>query len=266
MRMELFNNDCFEVFGQIKSQSVDAIICDLPYGTTHCAWDSALPLDKLWDAYKRIIKPTGAIVLFGTEPFSSMLRVSNLSWFKYDWIWDKVRGTGFLNAKKQPMRNHEIISVFYQKQCTYNPVMTEGHERKTALKRKNLQSEIYNLTYEDNFYDSTDRYPRSIQVFSTDIQKEALHPTQKPLELLKYLVLTYTNPGETVLDNCMGSGTTGVACKILDRHFIGIEKEPHYFEVARRRIDEQEASLLPVTGNGFEAPELTAESLSGYLF
>ena len=244
MRLQLSNNDCFEVFGQIKPKSVDAIICDLPYGTTHCAWDSALPLDKLWDAYKRIIKPTGAIVLFGTEPFSSMLRVSNLSWFKYDWIWDKVKGTGFLNAKKQPMRNHEIISVFYNKQCTYNPIKTMGHKRKASCRKKEDPSEIYNPTLHDNFYDSTERYPRSIQVFSTDTQKEALHPTQKPIALLEYLVMTYTNDDDLVLDNCMGSGTTGLACKNLGRRFIGIEKEQKYFEIAKQRILMGQQSLF----------------------
>lgn len=244
MKAQLYNADCFEIFPEIADGSVDAIICDLPYGKTNCAWDSALPLEDLWAAYKRIIKPNGAIVLFGIEPFSSMLRLSNLGWFRYDWIWDKVKGTGFLNAKKQPMRNHEIISVFYKKQCTYNPIKTMGHERKTSFRKKEDPSEIYNPTLHDNFYDSTERYPRSIQVFSTDTQKEALHPTQKPIALLEYLVMTYTNDGDLVLDNCMGSGTTGLACKNLGRRFIGIEKEQKYFEIAEQRILMGQQSLF----------------------
>lgn len=244
MKAQLYNADCFEIFPEIADASVDAIICDLPYGKTNCAWDSALPLEDLWAAYKRIIKPNGAIVLFGIEPFSSMLRLSNLGWFRYDWIWDKVKGTGFLNAKKQPMRNHEIISVFYNKQCTYNPIKTMGHERKTSCRKKEDPSEIYNPTLHDNFYDSTERYPRSIQVFSTDTQKEALHPTQKPIALLEYLVMTYTNDGDLVLDNCMGSGTTGLACKNLGRRFIGIEKEQKYFEIAKQRILMGQQSLF----------------------
>lgn len=236
MTIKLYHADCFEIFPEIPTGSVDAIICDLPYGTTHCTWDSVLPLNALWEAYKRIIKPTGAILLFGSEPFSSMLRMSNLAWFKYDWIWDKVQASGFLNAKKQPMRVHETISVFYKKQCTYNPIMTTGHQRKVSNRSKGKFSDVYNATQQETTYDSTERYPRSIQVFAKDTQTQALHPTQKPEALLEYLVLTYTNDNDLVLDNCMGSGTTGAACKTLGRNFIGIEKDPKYFEVARQRI------------------------------
>ena len=236
MTTKLYNADCFEIFPEIPSLSIDAIICDLPYGTTNCPWDSVLPLDALWESYKRIINPNGAILLFGSEPFASMLRLSNLKWFKYDWIWDKVQASGFLNAKKQPMRVHETISVFYKSQCTYNPIMTTGHKQKRSYRSTKKFSDIYNATLHSASYSSTERYPQSIQVFAKDTQKEALHPTQKPIALLEYLVMTYTNEGDTVLDNCMGSGTTGVACKNLSRHFIGIEKEPKYFEIARQRI------------------------------
>lgn len=214
------------------------MICHIS-GTTRCKWDTVIPFEPLWNQYKRIIKPNGAIVLFGCEPFASHLRLSNLNWYKYDWIWDKVKGTGFLNAKKQPMRNHENILVFYGKQCIYNPQKTHGHARKQAYKSKKLQTDVYGVQTSDTMYNSTDRYPRSIQVFSTDTQRCALHPTQKPVALLEYLVRTYTNEGDTVLDNCMGSGSTGIACVNTNRNFIGIELDEQYFGIAEKRIHER---------------------------
>lgn len=220
----------------IPDKSVDMILTDLPYGTTQCKWDSIIPFEPLWQQYNRIIKDNGAIVLFGTEPFSSHLRLSNLKNYKYDWIWDKVKGTGFLNAKKQPMRNHELISVFYKKQCIYNPQKTQGHIKKKSYRRKELQTDVYGEMKNDYTYESTERYPRSIQVFSTDTQNSSLHPTQKPVALCEYMIKTYTNEGDLILDSCMGSGTTGVAAKNLGRRFIGIELDEKYFEIAKNRI------------------------------
>lgn len=238
-KVELLQGDCLELMKNIPDKSIDMILCDLPYGTTRCKWDEVIPFDPLWGQYNRIIKDNGAVVLFATEPFGSKLRLSNLKNYKYDWIWDKVKGTGFLNAKKQPMRNHELLCVFYKKQCTYNPQKTFGHVRKCSSavsKRNGKKTEIYG-DYINTNYDSTERYPRSIQIFSTDVQKSALHPTQKPVLLLEYLIKTYTNSGETVLDNCMGSGSTGVACVNTNRNFIGIELDESYFNIAKDRIE-----------------------------
>lgn len=234
--IELWQGDCLELMKDIPDKSVDMILTDLPYGTTQCKWDTIIPFEPLWQQYNRVIKDNGAIVLFGTEPFSSHLRLSNLKKYKYDWIWDKVKGTGFLNAKKQPMRNHELISVFYKKQCTYNPQKTLGHVKKKSYRRKELQTDVYGEMKNDYTYESTERYPRSIQVFSTDTQISSLHPTQKPVALCEYMIKTYTNSGDTVLDSCMGSGTTGVAAKNLGRKFIGIELDEKYFEIAKNRI------------------------------
>ena len=238
--IELWQGDCLELMNNIPDKSVDCIITDLPYGTTQCKWDTIIPFEPLWKQYNRIIKDNGAIVLFGTEPFSSHLRLSNLKNYKYDWIWDKVKGTGFLNAKRQPMRNHELISVFYKKQCTYNPQKTYGHKMKKSYRSKDLQTDVYGEMKNDYTYESTERYPRIIQVFSTDTQNSSLHPTQKPVALIEYLIKTYTNDGELVFDSCMGSGTTGVACINTNRRFIGIELDNNYFEIAKNRISEVE--------------------------
>lgn len=182
------------------------------------------------------------------EPFASFLRLSNLKNYKYDWIWDKIKGTKFLNAKKQPMRNHELICVFYRKQCLYNPQKTQGHLKKSSFRSAKLQTEVYGETKNDYYYCSTERYPRSIQVFSTDTQNSSLHPTQKPILLLEYLIQTYTNPGETVLDNCMGSGSTGVAAIQTGRKFIGFEIERKYFETAKQRIESVSPSIFNQEG------------------
>lgn len=234
----IFNEDCLEGMNRISDNSIDMILCDLPYGITKCSWDIVIPFDQLWEQYKRICKPNAAIVLFGAEPFSSALRLSNLKDYKYDWIWDKAKGAGFLNAKKQPLRYHEIISVFYEKQCCYNPQMTHGHIRKTAQKKNEKGDRVYGETKGTPHYDSTDRYPRSIQVFSRDTQKSSLHPTQKPVALCEYLIRTYTNEGDVVLDNCIGSGTTGVAAINTGRKFIGFEKDKEVFQIAIKRISE----------------------------
>lgn len=233
---KVLHGDCLDLMMDIPHKSIDMILCDLPYGTTNCKWDVIIPFNRLWLAYNRIIKDNGAIVLFGAEPFSSLLRLSNLEMYKYDWIWDKVKGTGFLNAKKQPMRNHELVSVFYKNQCTYNAQKTSGHVHKKTFRAKHLQTEVYGEMNQDYHYSSTDRYPRSIQVFSTDTQNSSLHPTQKPVALCEYLIKTYTNPGELVLDNCAGSGTTGVGCVNTDRNYILMEKELKYFEIIKERL------------------------------
>lgn len=235
---EIYNMDCLNGMNQLEDKSVDMVLCDLPYGTTQCEWDTVIPFKPLWDQYKRIVKENGAIVLFGAEPFSSQLRLSNLENFKYDWIWDKVKGTGFLNAKRQPMRNHEIISVFYRKQCTYKPQKTYGHELKKSYRKKELQTSVYGEMKNHYFYESTERYPRSIIDFSTDTQNSSVHPTQKPVALCEYLIRTYTDEGELVLDNCMGSGTTAIACLQSGRKYIGFEKDKGFYDLAQQRIRE----------------------------
>lgn len=236
MSVNLMQGDCLELMKLIPDGSVDTIICDLPYGTTQCKWDSVIDFKELWLQYIRITKESAAIVLTSMQPFTSALIMSNPKMFKYDWVWEKGSATGFLNAKKQPLRAHESVCVFYRKQCTYNPQFTHGHKRKTATK-KTVNSECYGKAIKVTDYDSTDRYPRSVQFFSSDKQKVNLHPTQKPLALMEYLVKTYSNVGDTVLDNCMGSGTVGVACASNARNFIGIEMDEGYFKIAKDRID-----------------------------
>ncbi|WP_051062114.1 DNA-methyltransferase [Acinetobacter sp. CIP 102129] len=222
---------------EIESGTVDMILCDLPYGTTCCSWDAVIPFEPLWAEYERVIKPNGAIVLFSAQPFTAVLATSNLKLFRYEWIWEKPAATGFFNAHFQPLRAHENILVFYKAKPTFNPIKTFGHERKTA-KRKDIGSEHYGKQVNIKSYDSTERYPRSVQLFSSDKQKSNFHPTQKPVALCEYLIRTYTNEGETVLDNTMGSGTTGVASINTGRRFIGIEKDTGYFATAKIRLDE----------------------------
>lgn len=233
----LTHGDCMHHLPEVPEHSVDLILCDLPYGTTRCRWDIVIPFEPLWAQYWRILKPDGAVVLFGSEPFSSHLRISQLEHYKYDWVWEKGEATGHLNSKKQPLRAHEFLHVFYRNQPHYSPQKTEGHERKVSLRGDQI-SEIYGKQTPKVPYDSTSRYPRSVIRFSKDKQRIRLHPTQKPVELLKYMIKTYTREGEVVLDNCMGSGSTGVAALELDRKFIGIESDPGYFSHARSRIDE----------------------------
>ena len=233
----LVNADCFDVFPFIEDKSIDAIICDLPYGTTRNKWDSVLPLDKLWSEYKRILKARGVVILFAQIPFSITLGASNLKWLKYEWIWEKTRPTGFLNAKKMPLKSHENILVFYEKIGIYNPIMSEGHEplKGTFSKSKSSNYGQYECFVSDRSKGGqTDRYPRTNVKYNSVFNKN-LSPTQKPLELLEYLIKTYTNEGDIVLDNTMGSGTTNLACIKLNRKSIGIEKEKQYYDVAVRR-------------------------------
>ena len=227
----------------IPDKTIDMILCDLPYGTTQNKWDTIIPLDSLWKQYNRIIKEDGVIALFGSEPFTSLLICSNLKNFKYNWIWQKNKCTGFLNAKKQPLNDNETISIFYKKQPTYHPQMVEAekiYKRGLVIrdKERNMQQsdnygEQKSFIQEDNGL----RYPKRIQYFNNNYTRNQLHPTQKPTELCEYMIKTYTNESELVLDNCMGSGTTGVACKNLNRKFIGIELDNTYFNIAKERIE-----------------------------
>jgi len=219
----------------ITDKSVDMILCDLPYGTTACKWDTVIPFDKMWEQYERIIKYNGAIVLFGSEPFSSNLRMSNLKMFKYDWIWDKKKGGNPLLSKIQPIKTYEIISVFGKGKVNYYPIMVDRDKPKARGKNKGKISETTNNAFTENKV-YTQYYPKAIIEFSNANQRNKLHPTQKPVDLLEYLIKTYTNEGETVLDNCMGSGSTGVAAKNTNRKFIGIELDNTYFDIAEKRI------------------------------
>ena len=235
MTTELIHADCMDAMQHIASGSVDMVCADVPYGTTKCSWDSVLDLGLMWSHLNRITKPSAAIVLFSAQPYTSVLVSSNIRHWRTEWIWEKGNATGFLNAKKQPLRAHENILVFYRVMPTYNPQFTDGHPRKTS-RRKAVNSEVYGDAVTLTEYDSTRRYPRDVQFFSSDKQKSRYHPTQKPVGLVRYLVETYSNPGDVVLDFTMGSGTTGVACREVGRRFIGIEKELKYVEVARQRI------------------------------
>lgn len=231
MTMQLHCGDCFDVFPSIATGSIDLVCADVPYGTTECKWDSVLDLERMWLELYRVAKENAAIIIFSAQPFTSVLVASNLKHWRTEWIWEKGNATGFLNAKKQPLRAHENIEVFYRRQPTYNPQFTHGHERRTS-KRKAVNSECYGKAYTLTEYDSTSRYPRDVQFFSSDKQKGNFHPTQKPVALLRYLIETYSNPGETVLDFTMGSGTAGIACQESGRGFIGIEKDPAIYQVA----------------------------------
>jgi site-specific DNA-methyltransferase (adenine-specific) len=232
----LYLGDCREVLPTL--QPVNAVITDIPYGTTRCAWDAVIPLQDMWDALLFVTGPNVPVLLFGMEPFSSVLRTSNLRQFKYDWVWRKLKATGFLNAKRQPLRAHEFISVFCDGAAPYFPQKTTGHERKTTFRGKHLQTDVYGNMAGDYHYDSTERYPHSVVTFSADTQNSSVHPTQKPVDLMEYLVLSHTLPGQEVLDFTMGSGTTGVACSISGRTFVGIERDPTYFDIACRRIED----------------------------
>lgn len=232
--MILWEGDCLQLMKDIPSQSVDMVLCDLPYGTTNCRWDSVLPASMLWQQYFRICR--GAIVLFAQTPFDKALGMSNIQNLRYEWIWEKTHSTGHLNAKKAPMKAHENILVFYEKQPTYNPIKTTEHPRKAAVKRGDKTPIYGEQVFTAMSYDSTERYPRSVITFPSDKQTSNIHPTQKPVALCEYLIRTYTNEGDTVLDNCMGSGSTGIACFNTGRKFIGIERDPAYFAAAKERI------------------------------
>ena len=230
--------DCLERMKEIPDGSVDLILTDPPYGTTACKWDSVIPLEPMWEQLKRIIKPNGAIVLTASQPFTTTLIASNMKMFRYCWVWHKTRPSNFPLAKKQPMKYHEDIVVFGIKSPKYFPVMVKGE--KIRKKGKNDGYSGFNKGLEREDYlekEYKDFYPSSIQTFSHH-NGGLLHPTQKPVALLEYLIKTYTNEGETVLDFTMGSGSTGAACKNTGRNFIGIELDPEYFKIAEKRINE----------------------------
>lgn len=246
---EIVHGDCLEVMQNIPDGSIDMIMADLPYNTTRNHWDSLIDLEKLWEQYERVIKGNGAIVLTAQTPFDKVLGASNLKLLKYEWIWEKTSATGHLNAKKMPMKAHENILVFYKKLPTYNPIKTQGHVRKVSKAEHKVNSKMstnYNPTGLTT-YDSTERYPRSVLKFPNDKQKTALHPTQKPVALMEYLIKTYTNPGELVLDNVAGSGSTAIAAMNTGRNFIAIEKEEVYFQQAQKRIIDNLAILASLS-------------------
>lgn len=237
-RNSLLLGDCLNLMLDIPNGSIDFICADLPYGTTNCSWDILIPFEPLWEHYKRIIKPNGAICLFAQTPFDKVLGASNLPMLRYEWIWEKTAATGHLNSKKMPMKAHENILVFFLREFA-NLQKTDGHIRKVSTavhKRNSIQSEVYGNQSVLSSYDSTERYPRSVLRFASDKQKLKLHETQKPLALVEYFIKTYTNPGELVLDNCCGSGTVGVACINTGRDFIMMEKDPENFNKAHNRI------------------------------
>lgn len=233
--MQLLNGDCLQLMKQIPNKNIDMILCDLPYGTTKNKWDSVIPFEPLWEQYNRVIKDNGAIVLFSQSPFDKVLACSNLNLFRYEWIWEKTQGTGFLNSKKMPLKNHENILVFYKKPPIYNPQMRTGFKpyKCTSGKGSNNYGEQVQVTTISN----GERYPIDVLEFDYDRGKK-LHPTQKPVALLEYLIKTYTNEGDVVLDNCMGSGSTCVACVNTGREFIGIELDENYYNIAKNRISQ----------------------------
>tara|TARA_R100000458_G_C8194413_1_gene187013 strand:- start:65 stop:802 length:738 start_codon:yes stop_codon:yes gene_type:complete len=238
--MKLYNGDCLELMKLIADKSIDAIITDPPYGTTACKWDSVIPFEPMWKQLNRIIKNNGAIVLFGSEPFSSALRMSNIKNYKYDLIWEKSKCGSPFTAKYKPLTKHENISIFCESKTTYNPQMTEGKPYK-RISKKGKNNMCFGA--KDNFkYGSLDgkRYPNSVLKFSQKWRRQdQIHPTQKPIKLMEYLIKTYTNENDTVLDFTMGSGTTGVSCYNTNRDFIGIEQDKNYFQIAEQRIKEK---------------------------
>lgn len=250
----IYNEDCLEGMKRIEDKSIDMILCDLPYGTTRCKWDTIIPFEPLWEQYERIIKDNGAIVLTSSQPFTSALVMSKPNLFRYEWIWDKVQPTGALQAKKMPMKLHENVLVFYKKSPIYNRQMTERDPkdvRKNAVRNKlNQKTNLgYDhiggkiMTYSDD-YDPTKVNPKTIIRFSKQPKRvKNLHPTQKPVALFDYLIKTYSNNGDLVLDNCIGSGTTAISAMNTGRNFIGFELDEEYFNIACNRIEEHKVSV-----------------------
>ena len=239
----LYLGDCLEVMKQLPEHSVDLIICDPPYGTTPLSWDSVIPFTQLWELFYRIIKPTTPIIIFGQEPFSSYVRMSNIKQYRYDWYWEKERLTNVFQIKRRPGKTVENIMVFYKEQCVYNPQKREHLGKKVTNKiGENARWSVTQSGYDQKtkpfeYIDDGTRHPTQVLRFNRDNPRQRLHPTQKPVELLEYLIKTYSNEGMTVLDNCMGSGSTGVACLNTNRNFIGIELDENYFNIAKNRIE-----------------------------
>ena len=240
-KVKLLHGDCLELMKDIPDKSVDMILCDLPYGTTACKWDEIIPFEPLWEQYERVIKDNGAIVLTASQPFTSTLIMSNIKLFRYTWVWEKSKATGFLNAKKRPLVAHEDITVFSKKPTTYNPQFSTKEPYNKGIRKEQTDDDVYGKFERVEVKSDGKRYPRSVVYFKTaESEGAVLHKTQKPLKLFEYLIKTYTNEGDLVLDNCMGSGTTGVACVNLNRDFIGIELDDKYFEIAKERIESHE--------------------------
>ena len=255
-KKEILLGDCLELMKDIPNGSIDMILCDLPYGTTACKWDVIIPFEPLWEQYKRIIKDRGAIVLFGSEPFSSYLRMSNIKQYKYDWKWDKVVGSNFVQAKKQPLRIYEDICVFYKKQPTYNPIMEERKKENERPSNKPALNNINGITSIKCPTIGKMKYPVNkieINRMSKELNSSRIiHPTQKPVALLEYLIKTYTNEGELVLDNTAGSGTTAIACLNTNRQFIVMEKEQKYYDIILKRVADFNKNFEPQTLFGNE--------------
>ena len=237
----IYNEDCIGKKGMciLLDKSIDMVLCDMPYGRTACKQDTIIPFEPLWVQYKRVIKDNGAIVLTASQPFTSMLVMSNLKMFKYEWIWKKTRPTGFFTAKKIPMKIHENIIVFYYKQPTYNPIKIDAPPEKID-RRKTLNPTYspYLGVRKERVADNGERYPITIQEFAS-ISQKGQHPTQKPIALFEYLIKTYTNEGDIVLDNCIGSGTTAIACRHLKHHYVGYEISKEYCKIAEQRLEEE---------------------------
>ena len=240
---QIFNEDCLEGMKRIPAGSVDMILCDLPYGTTACKWDAIIPFEPLWEQYERVIKPNGAIVLTAAQPFTSQLIMSNPALFRQELIWLKTRPSNFMNAKKMFMNWHENVLVFYKKLPTFNRQMVQGTRRKDKIAKVDRSESVFGKTGEQHGYefDNGGLMNPTTVLEITNPNAKSLHPTQKPVSLFEYLLKTYSNPGETVLDNCMGSGTTAIACINTGRNFIGFELDKAYFEIAQARI----ASTVP---------------------
>ena len=243
---EIYCGDCLEIMPLLADKAIDMILCDLPYGTTACHWDTVIPFEPLWVQYKRVAKKNAAIVLFGSEPFSSLHIVSNLPMFRYDLVWDKVNlYTGTLLANKRPLKRHENILVFYEQLPTYNKQWREGRAYSMTRNCKGVGEYATNEYCRTKTINTGQHNPCSVIEIQGDIKSEkGLHPTQKPVALFEYLIKTYTNEGDLVLDNCAGSGTTGVACKKLNRKFILIEKEQKYCEIAKNRLQNEARPLF----------------------
>jgi len=252
MTIDLRYGDTIEQMKLIPDKSIDAIICDLPYGTIQNKWDSIIPFKELWEQYERIIKIDGAIVLTAQQPFTSALIMSNTKIYKYNWVYQKNKSTGFLNAKKQPLNDYEDICVFYKKQCTYNPQMVAAEKtyKRGFVKRK--KSDCYGEEKDFEQLETGLRYPKRIQYFNNNKTQEQKHSTQKPIDLFEYLIKTYSNENDTILDNTFGSCTTGIACINTNRNFIGIENNMDYFNISLKRVEEKrkEKEFTVVTSFG----------------
>ena len=242
--IDLRHGDCLELMKDIPDKSIDMILCDFPYGTTSCKWVDIIPFEPLWKQYYRVIKDNGAIVLFATQPFTTLLIGSNIMCYKHSWVWHKKNAGNILVAKYQPLKATEDIVVYSKsgKRVNYYPIMTSGHQDRSKEKPRTKRSDLFSGFKSGEFKQGTnktpdERYPKHLIEFSNASQKDRLHPTQKPVNLLEYLIKTYTKEGETVLDNCMGSGSTGVACINTNRNFIGIELDENYFNIAKERIE-----------------------------